>query len=132
VYSDYDFCYVCVTHRDLADIVNETRYQTLQRRNTCHLPLLGRIACRTTYAAYCCRQSSMVCLSVRRLVSRSVRPSVTILSPAKAAEAITMSFGMLSRVGPRNHVLDGLHNGATGEYLNCPYAAAMRLYVKLL
>jgi len=30
-----------------------------------------------------------------------------IVSPAKTAEPIEMSFGVWSRVGPRNHVLDG-------------------------
>jgi len=30
------------------------------------------------------------------------------MSPAKTAEPIEMPFGMWTRVGPRNHVLDGL------------------------
>jgi len=38
----------------------------------------------------------------------SVRLSVTTVSPAKAAEPIVMPFGMLTRVGPRNYVLDGV------------------------
>jgi len=33
--------------------------------------------------------------------------SVTIVSPAKNAELTEMPFGIWSRVGPRNHVLDG-------------------------
>ena len=33
--------------------------------------------------------------------------SVTIVSLAKAAEPIEMPFGLLTRVGPRKHVLDG-------------------------
>jgi len=35
------------------------------------------------------------------------------MSPAKMAEPIEMPFGMLSRVGPGNHVLDGVHIGST-------------------
>ena len=34
--------------------------------------------------------------------------SVTIMSPAKTAEPIEMPFGLWTRVGPRNHVLDGV------------------------
>ena len=32
---------------------------------------------------------------------------VTFVNPAKTAESIEMPFGMLTRVGPANHVLDG-------------------------
>ena len=32
---------------------------------------------------------------------------VTIVSPAKMAEPIEMPFAVWTRVGPRNHVLDG-------------------------
>jgi len=39
-----------------------------------------------------------MCLSVCR--------SVAIVSPAKTAEPIEMSFGMWTRVARRNHVLD--------------------------
>jgi len=51
----------------------------------------------TTYvdAAYCYRPSSVVCRSV------------TLVSPTKTAESLEMPFGLRSRVGPRNHVLDG-------------------------
>ena len=51
----------------------------------------------TTYvdAAYCCRPSS--------LGSRSV----TLASPANTAAPIEMPFGLRTRVGPGNHVLDG-------------------------
>jgi len=51
----------------------------------------------TTYvdAADCCRPSSVVC------------QSVILLSPAKTAEPIEMSFGLRTLVGPGNHVLDG-------------------------
>jgi len=31
---------------------------------------------------------------------------VTFVSPAQTAEPIEMSFGWMTRVGPRNHVLD--------------------------
>jgi len=35
--------------------------------------------------------------------------SVTLVSPAKTAEAIEMPFGLKTQVGPGNHVLDGVH-----------------------
>jgi len=56
----------------------------------------------TTYvdAAYCYRPSSVVCRSVCR--------SATLVSPAKTAEAIDMLFELRIRVGPGNHVLDGV------------------------
>jgi len=56
------------------------------------------LLCRIQYcvdAAYCCRRGSVVCLSV------------TIMSPAKATEPISMTFGMSTGVGPWNHVLHG-------------------------
>ena len=40
----------------------------------------------------------------------SVGRSVTIVSPAKTAEPIEMAFGLWTRLGPRNHVLDGSPN----------------------
>ena len=57
--------------------------------------LLVRI---TTYidAAYCYRLSSVLCLSVCRLEM-----------PSKTAVPIEMPFGLGTRVGPGNHVLDG-------------------------
>jgi len=36
----------------------------------------------------------------------SVGRSLTVVSPAKTAEPIEMSFGLRSREGPSNHVLD--------------------------
>ena len=68
---------------------------------------LGHITvhCSTAYfdATYCCR-CSVVCRSV------------TIVSPAKMAEPIKMLFGLWTRVGHTNHVLDGVQiprvNGA--------------------
>jgi len=36
----------------------------------------------------------------------SVGLSVTVMSPAKTAEPIEMLFGLWTRVGPRNRVLD--------------------------
>jgi len=58
----------------------------------------------TTYVdvAYCYRLSSVVCLSVCLFCL-----SVTIVSPAKTAEPIDMSFELWTRVGTKNHVLDG-------------------------
>jgi len=41
------------------------------------------------------------------VVRRSVGRSVTLVSPAKAAAPIEIPFGLRTRVGPRNHVLDG-------------------------
>jgi len=38
----------------------------------------------------------------------SVCLSVTIVNPAKTAEPIEMPFGLWTRVGPMNHVLDGV------------------------
>jgi len=49
-------------------------------------------------AANCYRPSSVVCRSVGR--------SVTLVSPAKTAEPIKMPFGLRTRVGRGNHVLD--------------------------
>jgi len=40
-------------------------------------------------------------------VAWSVGLSVTLVSPAKTAELIEMSFGFQTRVGPWNHVFDG-------------------------
>jgi len=38
----------------------------------------------------------------------SVGLSVTVVSPAKTAEPIEIPFGMWTRVGPRDYVLDGV------------------------
>jgi len=59
----------------------------------------------TTYvdAAYCYRPSTAVCRSVCLSVCRPV----TLVSPAKMAKPIKMPFGSRTRVGSRNHVLDG-------------------------
>jgi len=53
----------------------------------------------------------VVCLSVGWLVGLPVCPSVsdTIVSDAKTAEPIDMSFGIWTRVGPKNHALIGVH-----------------------
>jgi len=40
-------------------------------------------------------------------VASSVRLSVTLVNPAKIAAPIEMPFGLRTRVGPGNHVLDG-------------------------
>jgi len=44
---------------------------------------------------------------VRDRVAWSVCRSVTLVSLAKTAGPIEMLFGLRTRVGPRNHVLDG-------------------------
>jgi len=63
----------------------------------------------TTYVdvAYCYRRS--------RPVGWSVSLSVTLVSPAKTAESIEMPFGLWTRVGPRNHVLDGIPDPPMGS-----------------
>ena len=58
--------------------------------------------------------------------------SVTLVSPAKTAELIEMSFGMWTRLRPRKHVLDGVYIGATWRIrLNRPCAAAMRPFCEV-
>ena len=53
--------------------------------------------------------------------------------PAKTAEMIEMPFGMKTCVGPRKHVLSGVHTGATWQIpSNRPCAAVVRPVVKLL
>jgi len=49
------------------------------------------------------------------------------VSPAKTAEPIELtSFGMWTRMGPRKHVLDWMHIGATWRIrLNRPCMAAI-------
>jgi len=54
-------------------------------------------------AAYCYQLSSVVCLSV----TLSVGLSAILVSPAKTAKPIEMSFGLRTLVGPGNHVLNG-------------------------
>jgi len=56
--------------------------------------------------------------------------SVTTVSTAKTTEPIEMTFGMRTRVDPRNYMLDWVYIGATWRIrLNRPCAAAMRPYV---
>jgi len=56
-----------------------------------------------------------------------------VVSCAKTAEPIEMSFGLLARVDPGTHVLGGMHIGATWRTrLNRPCVAAMRPFVKLV
>jgi len=65
-----------------------------------------RLHCSTTYrvgVAYCYRWNGAVCLSVSP-------SSYAVVSPAKMAEPIDMSFGLWTRVGPRNHGLDGVNS----------------------
>ena len=52
---------------------------------------------------------------------------------AQMTELIQMLFALWTAVGPRKHVLHGVHIGATWRILlNRPFAAAMPSYVKLL
>jgi len=56
-------------------------------------------------------------------VAWSVGLSVTLVSPAKMAVPIEMLFGLRTRVGPRNHVLDGVqipHGKGQFEGKGCP------------
>ena len=45
----------------------------------------------------------------------SVGRSVTLVNPAKTAAPVKMPFGLRSRVGPRNHVLDGSPHSPMGK-----------------
>jgi len=68
----------------------------------------------TTYvdAAFCYRPSSVVCrsvcLSVCLYVCRSVCRYIALVNTAKTAAPIEMPFGLRTRVGSWNHVLDGV------------------------
>jgi len=65
------------------------------------VPFFSRIAVlHNLHAAYCYRPSSVVCPLVCR--------SVTLVSPAKTAEPIEMLFRLWTRMGPGNHVLEGV------------------------
>jgi len=66
--------------------------------------LLGRIAVLHVYVDAAGRPSSVIC---RSFVNLSVCPSLTLVSRAKTVELIEMPFGFRTRVGRRNHVLDG-------------------------
>jgi len=58
---------------------------------------------------------------------------LSAVSCAETAVPVEMKFVTLSQVGPGNHVLDGVHIGASWRIrLNRPCAAAMWPYVKLL
>jgi len=78
--------YICIFDAQLSPIV------ITPHRSTVHVD-----------AAYCCRPSSVVYLSI----GLSVYRSVTLVSSAEMAEPITMAFGVRTWVGPGNHVLDG-------------------------
>ena len=56
----------------------------------------------------CIRRSLL--LQMLHVAYRSVCLSVLVtrMCPAKTAEPIEMPFGWLTRVGPKNHVLDGV------------------------
>jgi len=57
----------------------------------------------------------------------------TSASLAEMAEPFEMPFEMWTCVGPKNHVLDRVHIGATWRVrFNDSCSAAMRPYVKLL
>jgi len=54
------------------------------------------------------------------------------VSPAKTAEPIELLFEVLTRVDPRNHVLDRVHVSATWRIrLNSPCSAVMRAVYQL-
>ena len=86
----------------MSGTVVEGRKIEARRHFCCYLIIIGIVIIirphgSTTYvdAAYYYRPSSVVCRSV------------TLVSPAKTAAPIEMPFGLRTRVGPRNHVLDG-------------------------
>jgi len=57
-------------------------------------------------------------------------PNDTAVSCAKMAEQIEMPLGLW--IGPRKHLLHGMHIGATWRIrLNRPYAAAMRPFCQI-
>jgi len=64
---------------------------------------MGHLYSHATEVAYCYRQSSVVCRSVCLCLS----VTVTVVSPAKTAEPIEISFGLWARIVARKHVLDG-------------------------
>jgi len=45
--------------------------------------------------------------------------SVTVVSPAKTAEPIEMSFGLWTPVEPSNHVVDGVPDPSCGGAAHC-------------
>jgi len=71
--------------------------------NTMHTMnyIVTRPHCSTTW------MQPVVTVGVALSVGQSVCLSVTIMSPAKMAEPIEMLFGLWTRVGPMNYVLDG-------------------------
>jgi len=70
---------------------------------------LGRIAVLRTYMRPIVRDR------VAWSVCRSVCLSVILVSPAKTAEPTEMPFGLRTRVGPRDHVLDAGPDLPTGR-----------------
>ena len=81
------------------NIVPNAKCQQVLVLAVCLVSVTIRLHSSTTYvdAVRCYRPISVVCRSV------------TVVSPAKTAEPIIeMPFGLLTLVGPRNHVLDGV------------------------
>jgi len=89
---------------------------------------IGHIAVYTTYidATYCYRQGSLVCLSVGRSF---ISPEKNGWTDREFQDAVrVVDYG-----GPKAALLDGVLTWATWRIrLNCPCAAAMRPFVKLL
>jgi len=63
-------------------------------------------------------------MSVSQSVYLFVCLTVTIVSPAKTAQPIKMMFGVWTWVGPRRHVLDGVHLANAVEPSMCSGDAA--------
>jgi len=76
----------------MAEVISTTFDSTLGRIAALAIDVMRSIATSTD--------------GVVRSVCLSVGLSHTTVSPAKAAEPVVMLFGMLTRVGLRNHVLD--------------------------
>jgi len=102
-------CYVAISskhitrsciHWQLATLTTKCKYVLYSDIILIRLIIRPHRSTTYVYAAFCYRPSSVVW----RL---SVGLSVMLVSPAKTAEPIEMPFGLWTRVGPRNHVLDG-------------------------
>jgi len=65
-----------------------------------HMLFIKPHCLQSAHQACCYRRSSAVCLCVCLLV--------TFVSPAKTIKPIKMPFGWVTRVGAKNHVLDGI------------------------
>ena len=71
---------------------------------------------------------------VTDLEAWSVCLSVTVVNPANTAELIEMSFGLRTRVGAGNHVLDVVKLNSNSTSINgrrCPWSVVTQLVIIL-